>query len=431
MWLVALLSLMLVLAGAGEATTRYVVASGGTGNCSTGTSSGTPINGLQAGLNCTGPGDTLLLQGTGFTVINDTVHTIPSGTSWSNPVIIASAPGPRVQLSQIAIRNQVIQYVSFENFVVDGGGSYIYTTYCCQALNFDVQSHLRLRDSEIRNANSGQLMSGGQGTDLQFINNYIHGAYPNLDPVTDWGGGCNHQIPCTTGGYCIYFNAHDSLFDGNRFEDCTGHGVHMYWGGCSRCIANNVFRNNTFKHIGFDDAQRNQGTASIIAWRGQNNQFYNNIFHGSNAAVNAWAISDQNLTDVIVHNTFTDLAGVGVLMYPGADQLRVRNNIFYNLTGVPIDTSQQDPGTTLIGCSGAHPQCNFTGNPNFLSPGQENYQIPQNSPACGVGEPLGAPYNLDKNGATRTTWDAGAYACGGTPTPLPAPTNLRKTGSTP
>lgn len=431
MWLMLFLSLLTVLwAQPSAATVRYVVASGGTGNCSTGTSSGTPINGLQAGLNCTGPGDTLYLQGSGFTSIADSVHTIPSGTSWSNPVIIASAPGPKVQLSGIFIRNQVIAYVSFENFVLDGGGAAGNVTQCCKALGFDFQSHLRIRDSEIRNSNDGELISAGQGTDNQFINNHIHGAYIILDPIGVWGGGCNGQVPCTTGGYCMYFNAHDSLIDGNRIEDCTGHGLHMYISSCSACVSNNTVRNNIFKNIGYNDGQRNQATYSFVPWHGQNNQIYNNLFYGSNAPLHDGGISDNNTGDVIVHNTFTDLHGSGVHVHSSADFLTIRNNIMFNITGLPIDISV-NPAVTITGCSNAHPQCNFTGNPNFLSPGQENFQIPQTSPACGVGEPLAAPYNVDKNGATRTTWDAGAYTCGGTPTPLPAPTNLRKTGGTP
>jgi parallel beta-helix repeat protein len=434
MFLVLLACLLAFLASPVQATIRYAqLGAASNTNCTTGQNSATPLSGstplqtLQRGLTCTGPGDTLYLRAGNYGPLEDTSLTIPSGTSWSSPVIIASAPTETAQLSFLGIRNQVVQYVSFERLLIDGGGSPSNTTQCCKALGFDLQSHLRIRDSELRNSND-QLLTGGQGGDLQILNNHIHGAYTFFDPVGTWGGGCNNSM-CITGAYCAYFNAHDSLIEGNLIEDCTSYGFHLYYGNAS-VIDNNIIRNNRWKHIGYDDGQRNQQQPSLLLSRGHNNQVYNNVFYGSTSPLHQASITTQNSGDIIVHNTIVGNHGAGVYLYPGSTGMTVRNNIIYQVTDVPIDGTTT-PGVNMIGCSGAHPQCNFTGDPHFIAPQEDNYAIPVGSPACGVGEPLGSPYNLDLNGTTRTTWDAGAYACGAPVTPLPAPTNLHKTGLTP
>jgi parallel beta-helix repeat protein len=359
------------------------------------------------------PGDTLYLKGGQYGPIDDTQMTIPSGTSWDAPVTIASAPGETAQLPRVFIRNQVIAYVSFERLLLDGGGSPSRRDQCCKALQFDFQSHLRIKDSEIRNAND-QLITAGQGGDIQLIGNYIHGAYPFYDP-TPWPQ-CGNQ-GCITGAYCAYFNAHDSLIENNRIEDCSSWGFHLYWGGGSG-LDNNVIRGNVFRNISYDDGQRGSKGADLILSKGEHNQVYNNIFTGSTSPLHEVAITTKNSGDQIYNNTIYGNAGIGIYLYPGSSGTVVRNNIVWQTTGPPI----LDQGSGATYCPSDKPGCNVTQqDPKFVAPGSD-FHLQTGSVAIQAGTPMPG---LRYSGAYP---DAGAIEngaiAGGKPV-RPAPKNLR------
>ena len=336
-------------------------------------------------------GDTLYFrQGTYNQGVDDTQMTIPSGTDWNNPVTIASYPGETATLPIVSIRNQVISYVVFDRLTVDNGH-----------LQFAFQSHLRFSNGEIRNFNS-TLVEAGQGGDIQIINNKIHDTIVSYDP-SPWPQ-CGNQ-GCTHGAYCFYFNAHDSLIEGNEIYNCAGYGIHMYWGG-GTTIFNNIIRNNVFYNDYYDDGQRNSDGATLLVSQGGNTQIYNNIIYNATNARHQSAIVTQNSAapDKIYNNTIYNVAKLGIYAYPGARGADIRNNIIYQTGEVAI--LDEGSGTTHAN--------NYTSDPKFVN-APSDFHLKPGSPALTASDSGG---------------EVGAYGNGGHPgtegrttqTPTPSPT---------
>ena len=161
----AVLAISLFLAPTlSSATTYYVSLTGSdSASCGQATRPDSARRTIAAGLGCLSAGDTLYIRGGTYQEsIDDTQVTIPSGTSWDNPVTIASAPGETATLlGRVSIRDQPIQYVIFDRLTVDGGGSPNNTEQTFTVLQFAFQSHLKFQNGEIRNAND-QLITGGR-----------------------------------------------------------------------------------------------------------------------------------------------------------------------------------------------------------------------------------------------------------------------------
>ena len=110
-----------------EAATYYVAPNGNDSvTCVNATNISTPKRTINSALDCPMPGDTLFIRaGTYAEAINSNQHTIPTGTSWSAPVTIASYPGETVTLnpSSCEILNlpaSYLQYIIFKDLILDG-----------------------------------------------------------------------------------------------------------------------------------------------------------------------------------------------------------------------------------------------------------------------------------------------------------------------
>jgi len=91
-----------------------------------------------------------------------------------------------------------------------------------------------------------------------------------------------------------------------------------------------------------------------------------------------------------------------------------RNNIYYN-SATPCGLASEDYDYSNKALSEAHGQGNAP-NP-FVNLAAQDYRLAMDTTP---GLNLGAPYNIDYLGATRTTWDRGAYEFGaGAPAPPP------------
>lgn len=408
--IVVCLALWLLIPNLTDAATYYVGGSGASNSnpCVNGNINA-PKQTVAAGVGCLGgAGDILYIrQGTYGETIDDTQVTIPSGSSWSNPVTIASAPGETATLQGVSIRNQVISYVVFDRLTLDVGGSPNTTNAGNGALQFAFQSHLRFSNGEIRNANF-HLISAGQGADIQIINNQIHGAYVYYD----------YGFLETVGAYCAYFNAHDSLIEGNTIYDCAQYGLHLYYGPCSSCISNNIIRNNTFYNNSYDDGDRGTSGASILMSRGQDNLIYNNIIYNGQDIHHLAGIQDQNANDQIYNNTFYNMAKLGIYLYPGSSGIVARNNIIYSTGQAPIlnDGGAATFSNNLCGTSATG--CTNIGNPLFINQNGGDFHLQSGSPAIAIGANLSGIFTTDIAGAARApsgAWDVGAYVFGAIP----------------
>ena len=376
-----------------------------------------PIKTIRKGIGCLRrAGDTLYIrEGTYHESIDDRELKIPSGTDWNTPVTIASYPGETATLmGRVSIRDQVIQYVIFDRLTVDAGGSPNTTVQGHSALQLAKQSHLRFSNGELRHAND-QLIEAGQGGDIQIINNKIHGAYVFHDP-NPWPQ-CDNK-GCTTSGYCFYFNAHDSVIEGNLIYDCTGYGIHQYWGG-GRVVFNNIIRNNVFYNNYTDDGRRGSEGADLLLQSGGQTLVYNNIFYNSTAPKHQAAIITKNTQDQIYNNTIYNVHGIGIYLYPGSTGTTVRNNIIYRASATPI----LDQGSGTVLCPPEKPTCNVSEDPHFVMPDSDPRDFRLRPEAASPARQAGVPMaGLSYRGAAP---DAGAlFATGGAPT-LPTPTTLQ------
>jgi hypothetical protein len=92
--------------GPAEAATYYVATTGLDSNPGT---QAAPFQTIAKGLSVMGAGDTLYLrEGTYAEAINSQSQTIPTGTSWSNPVTIASYPGEYATLAPSGVGNVIL-----------------------------------------------------------------------------------------------------------------------------------------------------------------------------------------------------------------------------------------------------------------------------------------------------------------------------------
>src|SRR6476660_9411440 len=106
-----------------DAATYYVATTGNDSNPGT---ANQPFRTIVRGVKVLRAGDRLYIRsGTYGEHIDSNALTIPTGTSWSDAPIISGYPGERVILAPgsaqiINLPHAYIQYVSFENLVLDG-----------------------------------------------------------------------------------------------------------------------------------------------------------------------------------------------------------------------------------------------------------------------------------------------------------------------
>jgi hypothetical protein len=141
--------------------------------------------------------------------------------------------------------------------------------------------------------------------------------------------------------------------------------------------------------------------------------FYNNTAVNNQGSVQSGGLETAGSGDNVKNNIFMNNGGDGNLSthcYKCANTGTPDHNYF----------SGPNPGGTGTNAITA---CYATGNcPGFVNLGTNNLQLQAASPARRAGVTLGAPYNVDMLGVTRTPlWDLGPYAI----RTLAAPSNLR------
>lgn len=219
-------------------------------------------------------------------------------------------------------------------------------------------------------------------------------------------------------------------------------GIFLRAAGQFSIWTNVVIRNSTF----YSDQTSNGGTASIYLSQGSSADIYNCLFlndQQNNAYINVGFSKIAGMTQVVRvwNNTF--VGGARLLsITPGSsnpDVVDVRNNLFDRLA--PFDIIKLNPpdigsltidnnryfGPNAARCvyansyltlpdwqtySGKDGASTF-GDPMLVSiegpPSTWNVRPAGGSPLNGAGQDLSAFFTTDITGATRTTWDIGAY----------------------
>jgi hypothetical protein len=160
------------------------------------------------------------------------------------------------------------------------------------------------------------------------------------------------------------------------WDNSTNHNAHLY-------VYGNIFYKSTWNFDG--------GNGVIGGWTGGNDEDYYGLRIYNNAFV--------NITGMLIFTNFQIRYGDNIAY----------NNLFYNCNSPSYGTIPTHDYNHYINSGGAHSESHGTsgasGDP-FVNYVGLDFGLKANTEPGGD---LGAPYNIDPLGRTRTTWTRGAY----------------------
>ncbi|PTL35898.1 hypothetical protein CLG94_09105 [Candidatus Methylomirabilis limnetica] len=304
--------------------TYYVATTGNDGYPGTETQ---PFRTLSRGVSVLIPGDTLYVMS--GTYAESLMHNIPAGTSWSAPITVAAAPGHTVTLKPDLGAEFVLhfqgpqQYIVIDGLILDGANA----TYGVVKITWSVSGdpttaahHIRLQNSEVRNASALGGQASGQGV-------LVAGQ-------ADWNEFINlnvHHNGLTSFDHGFYIQSSHNVVEHCSVHDNAGYGVHLY-NEYGRRTDSNVVRNN---------AVFNNGWRGILLGSGDGNIAYNNVVWGNRGGIR---VSFGNPTNSKVYNNTTyNNTDYGILVETGTGAI-AQNNIAY-MNGTP---EIQDTATSSV-----------------------------------------------------------------------------------
>lgn len=376
--ILGLLLLLLLLPGVTQATTRYVKSSctnaittynPGADTCTGGSSTvySTINNALAA--NTTVAGDILYIRaGTYSEQIKSATQTIPTGTSWTNAPLIAGYTGETVQIRGIGLGASYIQYVIFDNLVIDATGTGGEGVWLSLGTN-----HVRVKNSEIKNSSvSGVQVPHQTASFNEILNCKVHnnGSHATQD-------------------HGLYIGGDNTLIDHCEIYSNIAYGVQVYNGYVGE-RANNVIVSNNYVYN-----NSTGGTfGGILLSSGDGSQAYNNIVV-NNGSYNI-QISSLGPTNAKVFNNTSYNANNGYHIFiENATGTVAKNNIAY------FQGSISNTGTGSVLSN------NLTTDPLFTNSGANDFSLQSGSGAINAGT------NAIATGLTRafngSAPDIGAY----------------------
>lgn len=348
-----ILALPLITAGIAEATTRYAAPWGSGTTCS----DNTPCS-LTQGLSVTASGDTLYLKaGTYATGLQ---NPIPSGRSSSQPTILAGKPGdiaiirPTTNVRPINLTDNRSN-LTFRNLVLDGV-NHKTSLEGFLISNSRIVNGLVLEDLEVKNFRRTAIVLGSDVTNSVVRRSRLHDS-TGMD---------------TTGGHCIYLRGSDNVIEHNECYNTWATGITMRTAPRAN---RNIIRHNTFKNNATNRAVTNGGRA--INCSGPDNTIHNNIIISSNENGITATSGCKNVK--IYNNTIYNNRGHGINMNGDASG-EIRNNIIYLNSGSTI--ANVATGAFTI-------SNNFTTDPLFVDPKNNNLSLKAGSLAIGKGAIVG------------------------------------------
>lgn len=348
---------------------RYVATTGSNANDG---SIGSPWLTISYAVAQLQPGYTLYIRAGTYTgatdMIDSALYTVPSGTSWLDPVTISGYSGETVTIrppdgthavrlttgapSYIILQDVTVDYVSHTSGSVEG----IYLSTGAH--------HNRFLRVELKNARRfGVVFSknGGYADYNEVIDCNIH----------DIGNGDTDN----TNGHGLYISTGHNLVEGCTIHDNDGYGCHFYDDAGPLNTSYNVVRNNAIYNNGLGHST----AFGIIFDYGYDNIAYNNLIYGNNGGVLVYANSFNSkiYNNTIYNNSLSE--GVSLEFYASAPI--IRNNIVYNnIAGGIVDKG--GTGTPTI-------SNNITANPSFVNAGAFNFHLQSGSAARDTGATLG------------------------------------------
>lgn len=413
--------LVLCFAASSEAVTRYVSTSGSDGNsCAASTSLGNAkrnLNGTNGGIACMSAGDVLEVDdGTYNEIISDIESTPatrpPNGTSWENLTVIKSRnfrgatlnkPSPDPPGSDdivVFLGLPSTQYISVEDFVIDGRGHGMCTW-------IGSGSHQQIKGNVIKNCGGNGLYGAvgegeAGGEDQRIINNEFFNV--SLEELTP------------PGQHCLYFTGKYSLIQGNLLHGCPFYGIHVTseLGGIFEVTVEN---NRVY-------GARQAG----IIMQGSNNIIRNNLLENNCIGIqlnNPAKVYNNTIFDYQTTTYCPDSFGI----YAPHSAADIRNNLIlqqfdWDLYGTYIYSGEATPNLENNMCDGVNPQNCQVNVADYTTvvvngilsasetPGASDLRLKSGSAAINAGVTLSTDVPLDRLGVARpqgSAFDIGAY----------------------
>lgn len=377
---------------------------------------------IAQGVGCLSSNDTLyLLNGTYNEFIDTSLYVIPSGTgNPSDPnggyTKIAGAPGARPTLRPTADQSRVVgvydpgriggrtdTYIWLDNLIIDA--TFQQGDTAAHAISIG-QDHWKLTNFEAFGAGNTDYPGNGVSA------GGVGGIASNCN-VHD--NGKTIHDPYRTGGYAFYVHEPGWLIENCQLHHNGGYAIHLY-GQSGHRMDGAIVRNN---EIYANSQSALTLSAGILVSTGSNLAIYNNIIRDD--LQSGIQIFSECSNCLIYNNTIVRNAKAGILFDAGGITGEIKNNILWNNNTGGGSFNNFEGATTgftlsnnLCNGTGGTNNCDKTGNPLFVDPASNNFQLSAGSAAIDQGLNLGFPYNTDKNGVPRTIpWDLGAYEAGG------------------
>ena len=358
--------------GTGKA---YYVATNGS-DSNTGTLQN-PFRTITRGLSVVAAGDTLYIRGGTYPGINNYITRIPSGTSWNNPITIAAYLGESVTLSgnhpgvsaTIALQADNLQYVSFENLIVDAASVATEAISINQPASGNTSAtphHIRFKNMEVKNALHNCVQVNGYSHHNWFTGGNYHDC-----------GLANPTLPLGTNKYHGFYSADsDSIYENLQIYNIVGRdfmqpyswGMHFY-NSNPPCANRNIIR-SIYAHK----------TAGILVWCGDSNMVYNNIVSGG---IYGFSVGGGATNTKVYNNTVYNNSSTGIDTANSTGTI-IKNNIIYQNGGGAVNNA----GVSVIISN------NLMMNPTFVDTSASNFRLQPGSAA------IDTAANLTSEGVT-------------------------------
>jgi len=404
--------ILFLVPGISNATTFHV---GKNGNDSNSGTEHSPFQTIHKGIGQLSAGDTLYVHsGIYSESILSWKTPIPNGTSWDQPIIIATFPGDTVTITPPSglaffwIQDGQAKYLIINGFIIDGQNS------ASHGFKFSNNSrYIRVQNSEIKNSKNTAIQAticsgcsnpstAPHDTFHEFINLTIH---DNGSSIKDHG---------------FYIETSKNIVENSKIYNNTGNGGKFFHGHLPEVSNHNIARNNIF----FDNSTSGKWSCGLILSSGEGNMAYNNIAYGNFAGfciiyrtTNARLFNNisygntyygiyvgMNSTDksYVQNNTVYNNYNYGIFIGDDAKNTTVSNNISYLNKGENIGLQNQ---------TGSILSQNLSSNPFFINATAKDFHLKSGSPAIDKGEVINFISN-DFSGNSRpqgSSYDIGAY----------------------
>jgi len=345
-----------ILAPVSAYSASYFVATNGS-DSNPGTQS-QPFRTINRAVGALTPGTVLYIRAGTYT--EGLTNAIPGGTSWDQPVTIAAYPGEVVIVKPAAGTMRVLyldgagrKYIIIDGLILDGSNvSYdaVKITYAGNDVTTSAH-HVRIMNTEIRNAPAQGILVSGQSSSNEFINLKVHD-----NGTTDFDHG-------------IYISTDSNLVERCEIFRNAGWGVHIYNG--SGTTNGNVVRSNRI----YNNARLGQRGAALGLYTGDNNVAYNNIMWGQQMGI---SLDYGANSAVVVNNTIYANREAGIYNGAGSNRSVIQNNIVYKNSVAVTDAGS---GTAL--------SYNLIDrDPQFKDPSVSDFHLQSMSPAIAAGTTL-------------------------------------------